>query len=107
MNDERKRVSELGLFFHCDISRPFQVISYGGHSHSIAFKDDHSSFCFVFFMSDRTKVLCKFMSFYILAKKETGQSMTKLQTDNGHEFLVEEFEDYIHHKGIRHKLTTP
>ena len=58
-------------------------------------------------MSDRTKVLCKFMSLYILAKKETRQSMTKLQTDNGREFLAEEFEDYIHHKGIRHELTTP
>ena len=49
VNDEGKRVSKPSLFFHCDISGPFQVISHDDHSYFITFKDDHSSFCFDFF----------------------------------------------------------
>lgn len=107
VHDERTRVSKPGLFFHCDISGPFQVVSHGGHSYFITFKDDHSSFRFVFFMTDRSEVLGKFMSLYKLAKKQTGHSMTKLRTDNGREFLSKDFQDFIQHKGIRHELTAP
>lgn len=107
VNTERKRVPEPGLFFHCDISGPFQVQSHGGHSYFITFKDDHSSFRFVFFMADRTEVLTKFKILYKLAKKETGRSMSKLRTDNGREFLSKDFQAFIQLKGIRHELTAP
>lgn len=33
--------------------------------------------------------------------------MTKLRTDNGREFLAKDFQDFIHHKGIRHEFTAP
>ena len=107
MDAEGKRVLKPILFFHCDISGPFQVISHGGHSYFIMFTNDHSSFRFVFFMTDRSEVLYKFISLYKLAKKETCHSMTKLRTDNGREFLANDFQDYIHYKRIRHELTTP
>ena len=55
-------------------------------------------------MSDRTEVFCKFMSLYKL-DKETSHSMTKLRIDNEREFLAKDFQEYIHHKGIRHELT--
>jgi hypothetical protein len=95
VNDERKRVSKPGLFFHCDISGAFQVLSQGGHSYFITFEDDHSSFRFVFFMVDRSEVLCKFKILYKLAKKETWHSMNKLRTNNGREFLSKDFQDFI------------
>ena len=107
VNSERKRVSAPGSFFHCDISGPFQVLSHGGHSYFMTFKDDHSSFRFVFFMVDRSEVFSKFKILYKLAKKETGHSMTKLRTDNGREFLSKEFQAFIQLKGIRHELTAP
>ena len=107
INKERKRVSEPGSFFHCDISGPLQVQSHGGHSYFITFKDDHSSFRFVFFMVDRGEVLTKFKNLYKLAKKETGRSMSKLHTDNGREFLSKDFQAFIKLKGIRHELTAP
>ena len=71
VNTERKRVSRPGLFFHCDIPGPFQVLSHGGHSYFITFKDDHSSFRFVFFMIARSEALSKFKILYKLAKKKT------------------------------------
>jgi transposase InsO family protein len=104
---ERKRVSKPGLFFHCDISGPFQVLSHGGHSYFITFKDDHSSLRFVFFMTNRSKALSKLKILYKLAKKETGHSMSKLRTDNGREFLSKDFQDFIQLKGIRYELTAP
>ena len=104
---ERKRVSKPGLFFHCDISGPFQVLSHGGHSYFITFKDDHSSFRFVFFMTTRSEALSKFKILYKLAKKETGHSLSKLRTDNGQEFISKDFQDFIQLKGIRHELTAP
>ena len=104
---KRKRVSTPGSFFHCDISGPFQVLSHGGHSYFITFKDDHSSFRFVFFMTNRSEALSKFKILYKLAKKETGHSMSKLRTNNGREFLSKDFQDFVQAKGIRHELTAP
>ena len=72
-----------GLFFHADISGPFQVQSYGGHYYFVTYKDDHSSYRFVFFLKDRKHILSTFQTLYKQAKKETGRSMIKLRTDNG------------------------
>ena len=107
VNTERKRVGFPGLFFHADVAGPFQVPSLGGHSYFMTFKDDHSSFRFVFLLSDRTTILSVFKNLYKLSKKETGRSMVKLRTDNAKEFLSGEFQDYIKQKGIRHELTAP
>ena len=107
VNPERKRVALRGLFFHTDLVGPLQVPSLGGHSYFMTFKDDHSSFRFVFLLPDRKGVLSVFKSLYKLSKKETGRSMVKLRTDNAKEFLSGEFQDFIKQKGIRHELTAP
>ena len=107
VNPERKHVALPGLFFHTDLVGPLQVPSLGGHSYFMTFKDDHSSFRFVFFLPDRKGVLSVFKSLYKLSKKETGRSMVKLRTDNAKEFLSGEFQDFIKQKGIRHELTAP
>ena len=107
INTDRKRMHKPGLFFHADISGPFQVQSYGGNYYFITFKDDHSSYRFTFFMKDKKAVLSTFQTLYKLTKKETGRSMVKLRTDNGREFLSEDFQAYVQHKGIRHEITAP
>ena len=33
--------------------------------------------------------------------------MIQLQTDNGREFLSQDFQAYVQHKGICHELTSP
>ena len=105
VNPERKRVALPGIFFHIDLAGPFQVPSLGGHSYFMTFKDDHSSFRFVFLLPDRTGILYVFKNLYKLSRKEVGQSMVKLRTDNAKEFLSREFQDFIKQKGIRHELT--
>jgi hypothetical protein len=107
VNTERKRVALPGLFFHTDVAGPFQVPSLGGHSYFMTFKDDHSSFRFVFLLPDRTTIMSVYKSLYKLSKKETGRSMVKLRADNAKEFLSREFQDYIKQKAIRHELTAP
>ena len=69
VNTERKRVALPSLFFHTDVAGPFQVPSLGGHSYFMTFKDDHSSFRFVFLLSDRTTILSVFKGLYKLSKK--------------------------------------
>ena len=91
INTERKRMHKPGLFFHADISGPFQVQSYGGHYYFITYKDDHNSYRFVFFLKDKKDILSTFRTIYKQAKKETGRSMVKLRTDNGREFLSQDF----------------
>jgi hypothetical protein len=107
VNPERKRVALPGLFFHTDLVGPLQIPSLGGHSYFMTFKDDHSSYRFVFLLPDRKGVLSVFKSLYKLSKKETGRSMVKLRTNNAKEFLSADFQDFIKQKGIRHELTAP
>ena len=97
VNTKRKHVALPGLFFHTDVVGPFQVPSLGGHFYFMTFKDDHSSFRFVFLMPDCTAILFIFKSLYKLSKKEIGRSMVKLRTNNAKEFLSREFQDYIKH----------
>ena len=62
-----------GLFFHVDISGPFQVQSYSGHYYFITYKDDHNSYRFVFFLKDKKDILSTFRTIYKQAKKEIGR----------------------------------
>ena len=107
MNTERKRACSPGQFFHSDISGPFQIPSFGGHRYFITFKDDHSSFRFIFFLKNRQDILASFKTLYHLVKCQTGVRISKLRTDNGSEYLSKVFQHFLSNKGIQHDLTAP
>ena len=49
----------------------------------------------------------RFCEFKALAEKEAGKKVKALCTDNGGEYVSQQFKDFCVAEGIRQELTTP
>ena len=90
---------------HSDVCGPMQTESIGGHKYFVTFIDDYSRCCAVYFLKKKSEVLDKLKEFEAIVTNECSQSIGKLRTDNGGEYLSKEFEMYLKSKGIQHELT--
>lgn len=92
---------------HSDVCGPMQNESVNGAKYFVTFIDDFSRCCKVYFMKQKNEVLSKFKEFEKTLSNECGQSITKLRTDNGGEYISKEFEEYLKAQGIHHEMTVP
>lgn len=92
---------------HSDVCGPMQTESIGGSKYFVTFIDDYSRCCKVYFMKQKSKVICKFKEFEKTFSNECGQKVTKLRMDNGGEYTSEEFQEYLKVQCIHHETTVP
>ena len=92
---------------HTDICGPMQTESFGGKRYFVTFIDDYSRFCKVYFMRQKTEVLDKFKEFEAYVQSVTGEKVRALRSDNGGEYVSQEFKAYLKAKGVHHQLTAP
>ena len=106
---------------HSDVNGPLEPPSHGGSRYFVTFIDDFSRWTVVYPMRKKSEVFEHFKSFHSYAEKHTGQKLkalniirlgTKtheqiktLRTDNGGEYLSQEFSAYLLSYGIQHQLT--
>ena len=101
------RSSEKLQLVHSDVCGPMHTESFGGQKYFVTFIDDFSRCCAVYFMKKKSEVLEKFKEFEAITTNESGRRVIKLRTDNGGEYVSQEFETYLKSKGIQHELTVP
>ena len=58
-------------------------------------------------MKHKSEVLEKFKEFEAVTTNESARRIVKLRTDNGGEYLSQEFKTHLKSKGIQHELTVP
>ena len=75
---------------HSDVCGPMSIESIGGQKCFIAFIDDYSRCCAVYFLKHKSQVLEKFKEFEADVTNESGQRIGTLRTDNGAECLSRE-----------------
>lgn len=92
---------------HSDICGPFQVESIGGSRYFVTFVDDYAKYISVHFIKNKSEAFEKFKLFEAMVSKECDDSIVKLRTDNGGEYLSKDFQAYLASKGIEHQLTIP
>ena len=92
---------------HSDVCGPLQAESIGGSRYFVTFIDDYSRCVSVYFIKHKTEVFEKFKLFEAMVTKECGESIIKLRTDNGGEYVSKDFQAYLASKGIEHQLTVP
>ena len=113
-----KQILEL---IHSDISGPMECQSHGGSRYFITFIDDYSKWTVVYPMKNKSDSLQYFQIFHKYAEKHSGQKVKvlnvirrsnqthkqikKLRTDNGGEYLSNQFNTYLQYHGIQHQLT--
>ena len=58
-------------------------------------------------MQKKDQTFSKLCEFKALVEKELGKNIKALRSDNGGEYVSEEFKDFCAAEGIKQELTTP
>lgn len=101
------RTSELLEIVHTDVCGPMRQQSFGGKKYFVTFIDDNSRWCEVYFIANKSDVLRVFKEYKAYVEKFTGKKIKNLQSDNGREYVNNEFDDFLKKEGIKRRLTAP
>ena len=117
-NNRSTRLLEL---VHSDVNGPIEVPSLGGSRYFVTFIDDFSRWTSLYTMKAKSETFSCFQRFHAEAERHTGAKISSvnvikrtsktadqlktLRTDNGGEYISNEFKTYLQDHGIRHQLT--
>jgi hypothetical protein len=71
----------------------------------VTFKDDHSSYRFIFLMKHKNEVFTHIQHLYCLVLNHIGRRIIRFWSDNGKEYVDRKVEDYFAKKGICQEFT--
>jgi transposase InsO family protein len=100
------RARRCGEVIHTDIWGPAQTNSLGGSRYYISFTDDYSRFRVLSFMKTRAEALEHFKQFTAMVEATHGP-IQHLRSDNGGEYISQQFRSFCKDKGIQRQLTVP
>ena len=92
---------------HSYLMGPTKTPSYSGFQYAMIMEDDFSHFTWVYFLQQKSEAFSKFIQFKRQVEQEFDQNIKYLQTDNGGEYISEEFLIYYEKQGIQRQLTCP
>jgi transposase InsO family protein len=85
---------------HTDMCGLFSVASTAKHRYYVIFVDDFSHKCWILFMHKKDQTFSKLCEFKALVDKESGKQVKALRSDNGGEYISNEFKDFCSREGI-------
>src|SRR5699024_4976677 len=77
------------------------------HTYFLIFIDDLSQKCWIFFVRKKDETFSKFVEFKALVENETSKKVKALKSDNGGEYVSNEFKFFCEKEGIRRELKAP
>lgn len=102
-----KRTNDLLEVIHTDVWGPSRQLSIAGSRYYVIFIDDYSRWCDVTFIKNKTEVLEAFKNYKARVERQTSRKIKYLQSDNGREFVNNEFDNFLKREGIQRRLTAP
>lgn len=96
-----------GEVIHTDVCGPMTIESPGGARYMLTFKDDATSFRFVYFLKHKDDVYDRFKIFDQMIRNKFNKSIKVLRSDNGTEFRNKLMNTYLESKGITRETTAP
>lgn len=104
---EAERASRPLELIHSDVAGPIKPTSKGGSKYIVTFIDDYSRYVVVKLMKTKDEVLEKFIEYKNKVENFHGLKITAIRSDNGGEYISEEFEDLLFQNGISRQRTVP
>lgn len=101
------RCKEILGLIHTDLCGPMPNKSLSGARYFLTFIDDFSRKTFVYFLKSKEEVFDKFKLFKNLVEKETDRKIKMIRSDNGGEYINNQFQEFLQQQGIRHQTTVP
>lgn len=92
---------------HSDVCGKIGTRSLGGGEYFVTFVDDHTRHVWVYILKHKDEVFQRFREWKVLVEKSTGRHVKALRSDNGGEYISNEFTSYLTEEGIRHEETIP
>uniref|UniRef100_A0ACD5U385 Uncharacterized protein n=1 Tax=Avena sativa TaxID=4498 RepID=A0ACD5U385_AVESA len=92
---------------HSDVWGPSGVTSLNGYRYFITFIDCCTRTTWVYVLRNKSDVFQCFKDFHNLIKTQYNACVKILRTDNGTEYVNNEFDDYLSNYGIIHQTTCP
>ena len=105
--ESRTRSTSILEIIHSDVCGPIEVESEGGNKYFLTFTDDFSKYTVVYFIQKKSEVCLKFQEYVAMMENKTGHKVKTIRSDNGGEYLSNEFTSYLKRMGISHELTNP
>ncbi|CAI7932441.1 unnamed protein product [Closterium sp. NIES-54] len=96
------------MLVHMDVVGPTRAPSLSSIRYFLTIVDDHMRAVWVYPLKTKGEVAAAvFKEWMPRAQKESGNKVKVIRTDNGGEFIHNEFEAVLKKKGIQHQLTVP
>lgn len=93
-------------YVNSDIWRPAKVPTLRGARYFITFIDDWSRKVWIYLLKHKNQAFKCFKQWKALMENQTGKHVKVLKTDNGLEYLSEEFAEFCKDNGIaRHRIS--
>ena len=80
--------------------------SLSGYVYYVSFIDDFSRKTWIYFMKKKYEVFSKFKEFKSLIENHTKKKINTFRSDNGREFMSNEFKELCKDSGIKRDLST-
>lgn len=91
-----------GEMIHTDVYGHIIIESPKGSRYFILFKDENSGFRKVCFMRHKSEAFEVFKKLEAAITRQTGNQIKVLRSDNGNEYLSNQFSMFLEDKGITH-----
>jgi transposase InsO family protein len=101
------RMTQPLELIHSDVCGPMNTDSIGGSKYILTFTDDYTRYVTVNFLKNKSEVYEKFQEYVSMVENFTGLKVKTLRTDNGGEYVSNDFSKYCVNKGIVHQYSNP
>ncbi|TYK16527.1 hypothetical protein E5676_scaffold21G003420 [Cucumis melo var. makuwa] len=103
-NTSSSRSKMILELVHYDVWQSL-VTSLGGARYFVFFIDDYSKRCWVYPIKKKTDVYSVFKVFKVQVELQYGKKIKCLRTDNGGEYIRNEFVEFCNQEGIKRQFT--
>ena len=83
------------------------VKSLTGEEYYVSFIDVTTRFSLITFLKRKSDILTAFKDYHMFIETQTGNKIKRLRSDNGGEYVNEEFKTYCKEHGIHVEYTAP
>ena len=99
------KMDRIGGRIYSDVCGPMSYASLGGARFYVLFKDEFSGWIKINFMKSKSEVLYYLQSFSAFLKNHTGETIQRLRTDNGTEYVNAATSKWTMEMGIHHETS--
>ncbi|GJZ85683.1 retrotransposon protein, putative, ty1-copia subclass [Tanacetum coccineum] len=102
-----KRADDLLGIIHSDVCGPLRTTSREGANYYVTFTDEFSRYGYVYLIKHKHEVFQMFKTFQNEVENQLGKNIKALRSDQGGEYLSQEFLDHPRSREIISQLTPP